>query len=439
MLEQLRLNEVGPADAMEIDFSERLNIITGDNGLGKSFLLDVAWWALTRSWAARPVVPVMRRKLKARIGFTVKAKTRSVSDDCDFDRVAQSWKRAVGRPAIPGLVIYAQSDGGYSIWDPARNYSNAKQKDTEAERWPSFVFTAQEVWDGLPLNEPKKRCNGLVSDWAAWQREDGEAFAQLSRALSALSPKEGETLEAGKLERLDIDDARQFPTLRMPYGQDVPVVHASAGMRRIIALAYLLVWTWQEHLIASKRRGTKPTRQIVFLIDEIESHLHPKWQRQIFNSVLEVMDALVGKTAATKVQVIAVTHSPLILASLEPTFNPAIDALFDLDLERAPGGKQCVVLRKKVWEKKGTVDRWLTSDIFELKQARSQEAERVIEAVIAAMQSEHVTARKARQLDDQLARVLSDADPLWSRWRFVAERKGWLPPESKGWLPAEKE
>ena len=26
----------------------------GDNGLGKSFLLDTAWWALTGTWAGRP-------------------------------------------------------------------------------------------------------------------------------------------------------------------------------------------------------------------------------------------------------------------------------------------------------------------------------------------------------------------------------------------------
>ena len=50
MLEFLRLKNVGPAPEMELEFGSRLNLITGDNGLGKSFLLDVAWWALTRKW-----------------------------------------------------------------------------------------------------------------------------------------------------------------------------------------------------------------------------------------------------------------------------------------------------------------------------------------------------------------------------------------------------
>lgn len=48
MLKYLHLKNVGPAPEMEMDLGTRLNLITGDNGLGKSFLLDVAWWALTR-------------------------------------------------------------------------------------------------------------------------------------------------------------------------------------------------------------------------------------------------------------------------------------------------------------------------------------------------------------------------------------------------------
>ncbi len=57
MLESLELRHVGPAPRMALDLAPRLNVITGDNGLGKSFLLDVAWWALTRTWAREMVVP----------------------------------------------------------------------------------------------------------------------------------------------------------------------------------------------------------------------------------------------------------------------------------------------------------------------------------------------------------------------------------------------
>jgi DNA repair exonuclease SbcCD ATPase subunit len=50
MLKSLRMENVGPSARMEAEFGRRLNVITGDNGLGKSFLLDMAWWVMTRNW-----------------------------------------------------------------------------------------------------------------------------------------------------------------------------------------------------------------------------------------------------------------------------------------------------------------------------------------------------------------------------------------------------
>ena len=132
--------------------------------------------------------------------------------------------------------------------------------------------------------------------------------------------------------QISIDDSRKYPTLKMGYGQDVPVVHASAGMRRIIALAYLLVWAWQEHIEASKMLGNLPSNEIIFLIDEIEAHLHPQWQRSILPALLEVMAELTGHHDV-RVQLIAATHSPLVLASAEPLFDMEKDAWFDLDIE----------------------------------------------------------------------------------------------------------
>ena len=45
--------ECDPAPEVALDLAPRLNLITGDNGLDKSFLLDVAWYCLTRRWPQR--------------------------------------------------------------------------------------------------------------------------------------------------------------------------------------------------------------------------------------------------------------------------------------------------------------------------------------------------------------------------------------------------
>jgi hypothetical protein len=62
-----------------------------------------------------------------------------------------------------------------------------------------------------------------------------------------------------------------IPTLVMPYGLSVPLPFASAGMKRVLALSYLLARSWEEHRKASAILGQKPTSQIIFLVDEIES------------------------------------------------------------------------------------------------------------------------------------------------------------------------
>ena len=117
-------------------------------------------------------------------------------------------------------------------------------------------------------------------------------FGHLKAALRELSPDSNEKLVPGKLARVSIGDARDYPTLQMPYDREVPVIYASAGMRRIIALAYLLVWAWHEHLRASELLDRPPVKQIIFLIDEIEAHLHPRWQRTIVRALVAVVKAL---------------------------------------------------------------------------------------------------------------------------------------------------
>jgi hypothetical protein len=362
MLEALEFENVGPAPELGLEFKPRMNFLVGDNGLGKSFLLDVAWWALTRTWARTRVVP-HRPPATSTISFRYSTGASCYEAASSFDREHDRWMLDDDRPGIPGLVLYAQVDGGFSVWDPVRN----SWRDLP-ELPAAFRFSAREVWEGNDW------CEGLIRDWGSWQREAGKSFAALCRVLEALSPSPEEQLTPGELRRIAIGNPKSYPTLKMPYGQDVAVIHASAGMRRIIALAYLLVWTWQEHLAASELRGSAPAREIVFLIDEVESHLHPQWQRRIVPAMLEVMEVLTG-THETAVQLIVATHSPLVLASTESYFMPENDAIWALDLVQGE-----VRLEATPWRRRGDANTWLSSPIFDLGEPRSIESERALEA-----------------------------------------------------------
>lgn len=431
MIKQLKIRNVGPASVMELDCGNRLNLLTGDNGLGKSFLLDIIWWSLTRKWPAEvnPRLPagLMAKphgKGEASIEFTFTAKSKPVSYRSIFDRKAQAWTGKAGRPSNPGLILYAQVDGSFSVWDPARNYWRKKNNIDIQDRPPAYVFSPREVWDGLHDDSRGLLCNGLIADWAGWKKENGDTFKILCAVLEKLSPSADEKITPGDLTRISLDDPRDIPTLKMPYGQSVPVLHVSAGMRRILALAYLLVWSWDEHVTASAILDQDTASQIIFLIDEIEAHLHPKWQRLVIRSLLDVVNSLAEHA---EVQLIAATHSPLVMASAEPIFDHEKDAWFDLDLSPANDGQApCVTLHKKPLLRRGDASNWLTSEAFDLASAGSAEAEQVLGRAAIALSDESFNAAQARQLDAELRTVLGEIDPFWMRWRFVAEKKGWL-------------
>lgn len=424
MLKELKITNIGPADA-ELEFSNRLNLITGDNGLGKSFLLDIVWWAMTRKWPAEvnprltagKVALPTDKKQKAEIGFSFTGVSKTKANVIEFEPRLQNWNIPRGRPANPGMVFYAMADGSFAVWDPARNYWKTKAEES-LDRPPAYVFSPKEVWDGLQRDDGTWLCNGLIRDWAGWQKEKGRAFDYLVAVLSALSPSSTEQLQPGALTRISLDDVRDMPTLKMPYGQDVAVVHASSGMRRIISLAYFLVWCWEEHLKAKELLGEEPETKTTFLIDEVESHLHPRWQRTVIPALMHVMAKL---TTSAEVQLIAVTHSPLIMASVEPLFEAQRDAWFDLDFE----GKK-VVLARREFERHGDAGSWLLSEAFDLDSGRSIEYETLTNKAAALLDNEQPSIAMIKKMNEELVSALSPKDDFLFRWRYICKKKGWL-------------
>jgi hypothetical protein len=91
---------------MVFEPAPRLNILTGDNGLGKSFLLDCLWWMLTGRESEEPIYPRPELNRADRIALTVEpgAKQREV---VEFNWDFLGWAR-------PSFLAG-------SVWDPDRD------------------------------------------------------------------------------------------------------------------------------------------------------------------------------------------------------------------------------------------------------------------------------------------------------------------------------
>jgi hypothetical protein len=420
-LRSLHIREIGPATSLRYEPAERLNIITGNNSLGKTFLLECLWWALTGDWldyAALPRRNVAKGQPKINFSLTSPSgKAQNSSASYNWDR--QAWTVSPPTRRLPGLVIYARFDGSFAIWDPAR--SQLAERDRPMKGSGRIFLSRKQVWDGSQEETAESRerwvCNGILRDWLSWQT-GGERYRQHYSAfiasLTELSPSPSEQLRPGEPYREALE-SRSIPTLQMPYG-DVPVTYASVGVQRIVALAYTLVWAWQEHLVSSSIIRREPQRYLVLVVDEVEAHLHPLWQRLIVPAIMKVASEL---STAVKPQLHIATHSPLVLASVETVFDEKQDELHHLKLSNGNA-----VLEELQFVRRGRADLWLVSDVFGLGQARSLPAERAIEEAKALQLAENVSPNKVREVNSQLVGLLAADDDFWPRWRYFAERQG---------------
>lgn len=346
MLKSIELYNVGPSRHMKVDFTPRLNLLAGDNGLGKTFIMDVAWWCLSRKWADLQALPDPDNPEHPEISFQYNDDLFSNPEKSRFSFEKQTWDLPSKRSLDPVAVFYIRTDGGICLYDPLKSSQ-------------PYLFRSQDIWDGLKRGR-KQLCNGLIDDWTSWQLrhdEKSEKFDVLADVLESLSPSDTERIVPGKPVRISIDDSREIPTIKMPYYGKVPVTHASAGCRRILSIAYLLVWMWSENKEAAKLKQKKPINRLTVIFDEVESHLHPQWQRVLVPSLMKVLMKL---NSSIKVQFIGSTHAPLVLASVEPIFSEEYDSLTVFNIVDGQ-----VKIEKSSWQNFGDVSSWLTSDAAE--------------------------------------------------------------------------
>lgn len=443
MITALRLLNVGPADSWDLRFKPGINVLAGDNGLGKTFVLEAIWAVLTtrmggvsgfrRQPGRDPAVSEIGALFQHREGPKIEFAPQAT---WSFDRPKQEWVRGwyLGRHTAgfkvkeektdeaewrpQSLVVYVKADGAVAVWDSyaarskIENFPAAATELTAAQVW-------QGKWEGDDRTERRQICAGFLDDVGRWQGEKAPEFAALADALGQLS-ESGQPLAFDTPALVRLDDRRDIPTLRLPYGV-VPVTLASAGMKRILGLAYTLIWAWREHRRVATVLGLPPTRDIVLMVDEVEAHLHPLWQRTVLPSLGKAVARLAPEAG---VQSFITTHAPLVLASLEPTFHPASDALFTFDLAKS-GKPREVKVEQAAWRRMGDANAWLTSEVFDLPSPRSVEAEGALRDAIKAIRDPRGnTPDQLREIDARLRGVLGETEPFWARWAALLDATG---------------
>ena len=197
---------------------------------------------------------------------------------------------------------------------------------------------------------------------------------QLIEVLINLLPDVSEirfvrSTEIGRKPRIEV---------QVPYGW-VRISDLSLGYRALIAWIVDFAYRMFERYPESENPLAEPA---IVLVDEIDLHLHPKWQRKLISYLTERFP---------NTQFIVTAHSPLIVQA-------ATDA--NIVLLRREGDH--VVIDNDVEAIRGwRIDQVLTSDLFGLETARPPEYDKLI-----AERTKLLSKAKLTKKDEARVKVL---------------------------------
>jgi hypothetical protein len=181
--------------------------------------------------------------------------------------------------------------------------------------------------------------------------------------------------------------------IRGPWGED-PLIALSDG--------YRTTFQWVMDFIGWLTRTGRfeEGKEIggILLIDELEQHLHPRWQRYIIGRLREQFP---------KVHIIASTHTPLITASMADVHEGLVYRL--VPQEDDPTAVTAKVIDKEQLRFK-RADQILTSEAFGLPTTRSPESEEPISRyahLLGKQERNENEEAEMKQLRERLAEQLA--------------------------------
>ena len=186
---------------------------------------------------------------------------------------------------------------------------------------------------------------------------------------------------------IDLSSARQRIAVHVktPYGE-VQLRALSLGYRTLMAWMIDLAVQMFARYPDSKQPLHEPA---VVLIDEIDLHLHPKWQRQLFEGL---------SAKFPNVQFIVTAHSPLIVQAAGAEANIVV-------LQRPDGASHVEITRQPNQIRFWRLDQMLTSDLFGLPSARPPEFDKLYARKEALLGKVKLTAKEQAELAKIEARL----------------------------------
>jgi predicted ATP-binding protein involved in virulence len=320
-IKQLQLTNYRCFESLDLALEDDLTVLFAENGGGKTALLTALAMGLAVFQTGVP------RMLKPNVASDPRQLTlddkgrREPAGPCTI-----TWTAASGEQSEVEWSTTVNPASGRTIKDHRSILKTMEKIRIPGERWPLFAWygvdrlgrgqastkpapTRPDRWEAYAgsLNAAQDDSalltwllEEILADTVRHQEDEPERFLA-SAVMDTL------TKATPRVERAWYDPRQRSPVVRFDTGQVAPWQELSDGFHIFLALVADIA---RRAVMLNEIDGADATDRVegVVLIDEIDLHLHPRWQRV-------VLDGL--RKAFPRLQFIVSTHSPQVLSSAE--------------------------------------------------------------------------------------------------------------------------
>ena len=320
-LREIRLDNYRCFDELTLPLEEDTTIFFAENGGGKTALLTALAMGLAVIQRDSPKTLKLKAGRDSRRGVPNDKGAPEPAGPCEVTWTAAvgetetvTWStavqpasgrtrnrdrpilEAVERVRVPGVrwPLFAW----YGVDRMGRLHDRRRKVELTWDRWEAYASALDPNLDEAPLLQWLK--DEFLGDMARRQQEEPERFFHTAVMEAAVRATPGVT-------NAWYDAVTQGPVVRFEDGHVAPWSELSDGYHVFIALVADIA---RRAVMLNEIDGADAPARVegVVLIDELDLHLHPRWQRVALPRL---------RDAFPRLQFIITTHSPQVLSSAE--------------------------------------------------------------------------------------------------------------------------
>lgn len=317
--QQLSLDHFRCFERLELPLEDDLTLLFAENGGGKTAILTALAAGLTPFQTGAPRALKLDAQRDTRKVMLDERGRREAAGACTL-----TWTAMVGDEASVTWSNTANPASNRRTPDYAAVLTAIEKVRVPGARWPLFAFygvdrmgrgkaatkpapTRPDRWEGYASSLDPAQDDSALLTWLLEEiladtvrRQNGESERFLATAVMDTVAK-----ATPGVTRAWYDPSERSPVVRFENGEVATWKELSDGFHVYLSLVTDLAR--RAVMLNEQDGGEAPTKiEGVVLIDEIDLHLHPRWQRVALDGLRKIFPRL---------QFVVTTHSPQVLSS----------------------------------------------------------------------------------------------------------------------------